>query len=465
MARRLLIAAAALLVGCEPSIPDGTLLCRVDDASEENCPEGFTCCPAPEREGYDGVCARVGCDGGVGPDGGMDAGGVDDGGRRDAGGTDAGTPDAGPPPVPVQVAAGGIHTCARWSDGRVFCWGNNEDGRLGNGTTDTGVGETRPVAVIGLPPDIEEVAAGGKHSCARSADAAWCWGDNQHGQLGDGSSSMLSDEPARVMLPAGLTLVSLGLGEDHACVVSSEGNVYCWGRNHRGQLGRMGSFDPSPVPSQVMGVSGAVQVVGGFAHTCARLTDGSVSCWGTNGNGELGRDTTSTSEPTPMLVMGIGGMSGPATRIAAGSFHTCAIVGAELRCWGDGGNGRLGDGMSADRLVPTPVVNLPGDPTLVGGGGTAILGHTCAAGPDLAVHCWGSRLSGQLGDGMWLTNAVEPVPTTPLPANPTALSAGGEHTCVIVNDRIYCWGKNGNGQLGDSTTSTSNTPVETDPPT
>ncbi len=461
MARRVLIGLTwVALVACEPSIPEATLLCRRAEATSlTNCPPGFFCCAAPEREGFDGVCHRGGCDGGTSMEdtdagAGVDAGfGASDGGAR----RDAGTADAGLSAIPTHVAAGAAHTCARWSDDRLFCWGSNVDGRLGNGEIRVAEPETAPVEVVNAPSGVEQLALGGSHSCARTADAVYCWGSNADGQLGDRTVRTFAERPSRAALPSALTPIALGAGQDHACAVVTGGAVFCWGRNHAGQLGQPLTVASSPTPLEVPGIDRAAEVVAGLAHTCVRRTDGAVWCWGRNVQRELGRSgfTDAFSE----LPASVNMLGGPASRLAAGARHTCAVVDDEVRCWGAGGNGQLGQGEERDAALPVTVMALPARPARLAGGGTATVGHTCAGGPGLAAHCWGARISGQLGDGMWLSNRSVAAPVSTLGAAPSDLTAGGEHTCAIVGGAVLCWGKNTDGQLGDGTTTTVNRPT------
>ncbi|MGE3629645.1 MAG: RCC1 domain-containing protein [Sandaracinaceae bacterium] len=464
MARQALIATTLLALGvvstaCEPHIPEGTLLCTVDDTRPESCPPGFHCCPAIERSGYDGVCIRGGsCDGGVAV---IDAGDWDAGVGRDAAnadaGDDAGSPDAGVPPAPIAVAAGAEHSCSLYDDGAVYCWGNGIDGRLGNDATPTSP-ETSPVAVVDLPPEIEEIGAGEVSTCARTSTHAYCWGDNSSGQLGR-TGMALSARPVEVALSlsAGVTIASLSVGDRHACVALSDGSVRCWGRNWDAQLGRTADFNANSDPLDVAGVTNAVVVACGTAFSCARIDDGTVSCWGKNDSGQLGRGIDSAQEPMPALVVGVGNADADATAIATGNRHACALVASGAVCWGANGSGQLGDGTLTTSNRAVMVMDLPSPPALLSAGGGAFGNHTCAGRPS-TLRCWGSRLSGQIGDGGSLINART---ATEVSASwiPSAVATGQHHTCAIGDGAVYCWGANGSGQLGDRTTTGRNRPV------
>jgi alpha-tubulin suppressor-like RCC1 family protein len=194
-----------------------------------------------------------------------------------------------------QVAAGDGHACACRNDGSVVCWGDNSQGQLGDGTTND---SSSPVPVEGLPAS-DLLAAGDMFACAVSRDEeVWCWGMNSAGQVGSGSTEWSVPVPERVV---GLEHVkALETGERHACAVTSDARVWCWGAGGFGQLGDSGSSDSSvPVMAAIEGQ--VIAVDPGFDHTCALLLDGSVWCWGYNVLGELGNGTTTNSSiPVPV---------------------------------------------------------------------------------------------------------------------------------------------------------------------
>jgi alpha-tubulin suppressor-like RCC1 family protein len=202
-----------------------------------------------------------------------------------------------------QVVASEIHTCALLTDHTVRCFGNNNAGSLGNGTT---MGGPTPVAATGLT-NATQLATSYVTTCAVTMDGrAYCWGSNARGQLGDGTT-MQRAAPVPLMLPPTETVAQLGMGMFHGCAATSSGAVYCWGANDGGQLGsNPGGCDASScdssVPIRVPGVDNAQQVVGGMAHTCVLRRDHSVVCWGANDHGQLG-DGTNTSRTTPAPVL------------------------------------------------------------------------------------------------------------------------------------------------------------------
>jgi len=399
-------------------------------------------------------------DGGVAVDSGLVDGGRMDGGPMDAGSSDAGG-DAGPPPMPLGVGCGADHSCTWTVDGRVFCWGSNTSGQIGNGSTRSTHGEVAPIEVTGLPGPVSAVVAGSAHTCALHGGSVSCWGDDSEGQIGDGGSETLHTSPTPVALPAGSTAVQISAGWQHSCAVLDDGTVVCWGSNASAQLGRTADSMPHSTPLAVTGLTDVAEVAAAGEHTCARHADGSVECWGKNNNGQLGRgSTTFTPRPTPAGVSGIDGTDGAAaSMLAAGYNHTCAAVGSELRCWGAGGNGQLGDGTIFSRSAPVSVMGLA-SPELLALGGKPSYGTSCAATSTEAL-CWGRGNVGQLGDGMNGTfhGATTAQPVMGLPEVPSSIAVGATHACAIASDTLYCWGAGDRGQLGNGFTSESDTPV------
>ncbi len=241
----------------------------------------------------------------------------------------------------------------------------------------------------------------------------------------------------------------LAAGGNHSCSVEG-GQVYCWGYNNSGQLGD-GTVGGVAGPRMVVGLIGAVEVVTGFGHTCARLDTGRVYCWGDNYYGTLG-DGTTTSSPTPVEVVGLTDAVG----LAAGRYHTCAWrATGQLVCWGDNRSGQLGDGTTTNRSMPT-AVSLPAAVLEATAGGQ----YTCARLETGRVYCWGENVSGQLGDGT-LFPSDTPREVAMLGDEALQIAAGVRSTCALTRPgRVYCWGENGSGQLGDGTTVARTVPVE-----
>jgi len=283
------------------------------------------------------------------------------------------------------VVMGNFHSCALTDLGEVLCWGNNGSGEVG---IDTSVWPLEPTVVPGLP-SVKQIAAGGDHTCAvTDADEVMCWGDNRFGQLGDGSTVSRFTPRLVPGLPSGVEDISAG--NRHTCAVTSAGGVFCWGENVHGQLGN-GTNVSSSDPVAIVDPGSEIRSLASAAlHTCALSVSGEVFCWGSNSYGQLG-DGTNISSSTPRLVVGLD----QASRIDAGTWFTCAqTTSGEIECWGDNSFGQLGDGSSSSRLTPGPVPGLAGVAGFVSGSH-----HNCAYNYTGEAFCWGYNASGGLGDG------------------------------------------------------------------
>ncbi len=385
-----------------------------------------------------GACDRaLGCVGDATDAGSGDAGMSDAG--SDASVSDAGV-DAGPPtPAFVEVAAGGDHTCARTAAGEVWCWGRNDQGQLGDGTT---APRSRPTPVVGLGA-ASALAVGGSHSCAIVAGAVWCWGDGEYGQIG----SAFDSGPREV---GSLTApTQIAAGDYHTCALVAGDAVRCWGRGDAGQLGNASTNLRQPSPSSFRAGSPVSALAVGHLHTCVVLRGGAARCAGHNFSGQLG-DGTNEAASTPVDVM----LPSDVGALGAGMGHTCAVRGGggNVSCWGENGSGELGDGTLVDSELPVTVVSLGAVLDLRVGSRFA-----CArTGGDLA--CWGRNDDGQLGDG---TSDDRSTPVAvPGTADLVQIAPGGSHACGRSADgRLRCWGDNAYGQLGDGTTTARSRPT------
>ncbi|HQR18044.1 MAG TPA: DUF4214 domain-containing protein [Gemmatimonadales bacterium] len=357
----------------------------------------------------------------------------------------------------VSIATGNRHNCALVQGGGVHCWGAGDYGQQGDSTNQD---HWTPTIVPGLESGIVAVGAGGDHACAILGGGAKCWGRNDNGQLGDGTLLQRNFPVGVVGFAAGGTAPpasgaaqSIAAGSVHACALGPAGDVRCWGDNSQGQLGD-GTLWSRTVPTAAAWLDqGVTALAAGYSHTCALLSGG-VKCWGENSQGAVG-DGTNLRREAPTDVQGLA--SGVAA-ISAGGYHTCALTQAGgVLCWGAGGAGQLGDGTWNDRFVPTAVPGLQGGVVAIAAANGGF--HTCALLATGAVRCWGENGNGQLGDGT-LAPSPSPVDVPGLPAQVDAITAGGGHNCVHTTPgALYCWGRNDWGQLGDGTSTNRTAPV------
>lgn len=386
------------------------------------------------------------------------------------------------------VAAGGFFTCAVRS-GQVSCWGRNNEGQLGNGDienicsvfvpgcppTPEPASQFTPSAPIADLSDVSAIAAGNEHACTVSLNGeVRCWGSNFFGQLGN------TDAPAQGQ-PTPVPVQSLGgpakdvaAGFFHTCALMTDNTVSCWGRNQHGQLGDHANQDqPGPVTvqtvsnGQITTLTNVTAIAAGGDHSCA-LAKGSgdvlgVYCWGDNTFGQIGDGSTADRNVARPVVSA--SMLQPIA-IATGDFHSCAITGANVVCWGQNSldgqpfAGQLGDGTHQDSSVPVLVTLLEGKhPTAIAAGGD----HSCAILPLGTVNCWGDNAQGDLGIGSF---TVPPSNTGGTPVvnlgGVTKIAAGAGHTCAISHQQgtLSCWGDNSQGgELGDGTLDNRAVPV------
>ena len=405
-----------------------------------------------------------------------------------------------------QITSIDTHTCALTAEGKAYCWGWNANGQLGNNST---TNSSTPVAVQ-MPAGVsfQSIAAGYFHTCALTTEGkAYCWGVNGYGQLGNNSTAD-SRIPVAVQMPAGVSFQSIAAGYYHTCAITTTGKAYCWGLNNQGRLGN-NSTTISRIPVAVQMPAGVSfqSITAGTAYTCALATTGHAYCWGANGYGQLGNNSTAGSR-IPVAVQMPAGVSFQS--IAADYYHTCAITTTgQAYCWGMNSYGQLGNNSTADSLTPLAVssagVNVPveqsasrlykwnnavqpGTPLaatnavatlpevgssfrirvgLTAAGNktlqsiTAGNEHTCAITNEGKAYCWGWNANGQLGNNSTAGSRI-PV-AVQMPAGVArfqSIAAGYAHTCALTNEgKAYCWGRNANGQLGNNSTTDSRIPV------
>ena len=243
-------------------------------------------------------------------------------------------------------------------------------------------------------------------------------------------------------------------GEYHTCALLSTGNITCWGDDYYGQLGNgagNGDIEAPPAPITLPGTATAIAITAGWYHTCALLNDGNITCWGEDSAGQLGNGVLAANIDTPPAAITLPN-SATATAIAAGGIHTCALLNdGNITCWGWDNRGQLGNGPGNENIdTPPAAITLPNSATAIAIAAGAY--HTCALLNDGNITCWGYDGNGQLGNGPGNDSIDTPPAAITLPnsATATAITAGADHTCALLNDgNITCWGRDCYGQLGN----------------
>lgn len=499
---------------------DGTTVLRAAPALVSGLPEGATAIAT----GRNFSCV-------VTTSGGVKCWGENEGNLGDGGYIDS--------PVPVDVAdlrggvraiaAGRSHACALTFAGGVKCWGKNDSGQIGDGTTIT---RTRPVEVSGLQRDVAFIAAGADRTCAvTTTQAVMCWGANNFGEVGDGTTTTrlapmrvaglvgvksvaLANQTTCALTTAGsvkcwggdnsaaqgngygessLTPVdvatltngisTIAAGANHFCAATVSGEVTCWGANYFGERGI--AINSNPFPAVVSQVVGATDTAPGGSHTCALLGTRGITCWGSNQSGQLGSDSAGFHN----VAERVAGLGGRAISVAAADDSSCALLASgDVQCWG------LTDGGAAARGSPEFVLGLGAGVTsivagglyacaIVANGGVRCWGEGdrlaveianlagirsiavnnqfgCAVTASRGVKCWGQNDYGNLGNGTTV-GSPSAVEVRGLDRGVDAVAAGYGHACALMSTgRVKCWGGNDNGQLGDGTTTRRLDPVD-----
>ncbi|MBJ7472610.1 MAG: hypothetical protein JHD16_14985, partial [Solirubrobacteraceae bacterium] len=349
------------------------------------------------------------------------------------------------PAATAKTVVTGSHTCVVATSGKVLCWGLNEDGQLGDGTTTK---QPRPVEVVGID-DATELVSGNRSTCALRADGTVsCWGDNDLGQLGDGTAI---DSPTPVTVAGLSNVVAISGDGGPLCALKGDGSVACWGYGMPGVFN--GMFQWSAAPVEVSAISGAVDLSVSGHEICA-IGRAATTCWtyypGSGSSGPYGGSSGSaTYSSTPVAVPNSGDIqqrSGTCSLLATG----------QIGCEGRNSDGELGNGIRGFYELPRGASVVKGitDARAVSG--------LCAVVPPGTVLCWGHPLYGGTING----GAPSPDPRTlpaPLPGltNVRSLSGARENGCADnTAGELFCWGSNTDGRLGNGTQVPSSSPVQ-----
>ena len=343
----------------------------------------------------------------------------------------------------AHIAAGDDHTCGIGTGGTLWCWGLNGSGELGTGSH---ASPDRPQQVMTPAPDgWVSVTAGGSQTCAiRTGGTLWCWGSNVFGELGIGNF-ISRIRPWQVTAPARGGWVSVTAGEFQTCATRSDGTAWCWGDDVYGELG-IGGGPGQDRPRQLTtpAPGGWVSVTAGGFQACGIRTGGTLWCWGANFAGELGiGDNTSQDLPQQVTTPAPGGWDSVTSR----GYETCATrTAGTVWCWGYNKYGELGLGGHTDQDRPRQVT-APAP----GGWASVRVGdfQACGIRTGGTLWCWGYNGNGQLGIGSHTDQDLPQQVTTPAPGGWADVTSGDEQTCATrTGGSLWCWGDNEFGQLG-----------------
>lgn len=380
-----------------------------------------------------------------------------------------------------QVECGEKFACVVLGNGSVQCWGDATYGQLGYGNAQTiGDGSSEmPSPFVSLGVGVSQISAGKEHTCVvTSTGGVKCWGRGDSGRLGYGNIFTIGDQTGEMPpddVNVGGAVKEVAAGGEFTCALLTNDTVRCWGRSQYGQLGQgntisVGDGSGEMPPSEVPLGGAASMLVAGEAHACVRVSS-NVRCWGYGAFGNLGNgQNVSIGDDVGEMPPADVPLGGPAKFLSAGTNHNCAIYGSNgaVKCWGSGAEGRLGSGSNSsigDVSGAIPDVNLGGSAKSVHCGES----HTCAILTNGSVRCWGRGVEGQLGyeNGINIgDNPGEmPPPDVKLTGNVSQLSLGSRFTCALFSDgSVRCWGLGASGQLGSGSTANIGTTPGDMPP-
>ncbi len=342
----------------------------------------------------------------------------------------------------------------RFVGNTLFGWGAGTSGELGDNTA---ASKSSPIQTIALGINWEQTSAGTGFSAAVKTDGTlWCWGVNTNGRLGDNTATSRSSPVQTVTFATNWKQVACG--DNHTAAVKTDGTLWLWGNNSNGHLGDNTTTSRSSPVQTIARENNWSQVscsnVTTNGHTAAIKTDGTLWTWGINGNGQLG-DNTRTSRSSPVQTIAFGTSW---KQVDCGNSFVAAIkTDGTLWCWGLGTSGQLGDNTVTSKSSPVQTVAGGTNWKQVSCGGT----HMAAIKTDGTLWSWGDGALGRLGDNT-ITSKSSPVQTIAYGTNWKQVSCGVGHTAAIKNDgTLWSWGIGTGGRLGDNTAASKSSPVQT----
>jgi len=372
-----------------------------------------------------------------------------------------------------QIVVNEQSTCAISRTGKVYCWGSDQFGQSGNGTAPSQLLPMEiDVSLLGITNSFKEIGSGLNYYCGiHESGKIYCWGNNQEGVMGNGTINNEYATPVEIDmsstgLPNDFKSLAVGLGiawngTEHVCAVHSTGQLFCWGDNEGGKLGtgnEVDSLTPIGVNSAQFSSSEIIAASAGHMHTCAIDSNHKLYCWGSNYWGTLGNgNTVDQFLPVEVDVSSLG-LTNNFKKVSAGAAHTCAIHDNDKAyCWGVGSLGMLGNGSNTNQSLPNEVGFVQSGYANAIKDISAGIDGTCAIDMNNKGFCWGTNEWGALGIGIMgnIYNLPQPIEDQP-PEYATfkqLSTAHGRHTCGIgTNGKAYCWVYATAGQLGNGTT-------------
>lgn len=335
--------------------------------------------------------------------------------------------------LPGSFVGGGYHTCGLTAAGAAYCWGFNAYGQLGNGSIAPATGA---VAVTG-GLTFQSLSAGGQHTCGLTTDGElYCWGWNASGQLGDGTEGY---RPSPTLVVGGNVFSQVAAAWNHTCALTTAGEAYCWGQNNIGQVGDSTTTQRND-PTRVVGGHTFNSVIARYGHSCGLTPSGAAYCWGRNQWGAIGDGTqTFRTGPVPMR----GGLT--FTSMSLGWDHSCGLTAdGRAHCLGRNQYGQLADGTDRQHL----------DFIDLGGGHSwskiwSGFYHLCGVTQGGTGYCWARNNLSEVGDGTLIDRRI-PIDIS-AGRSIAAFTLGYTHTCALLTSgAIHCWGVVTNGLLGDA---------------
>jgi len=348
----------------------------------------------------------------------------------------------------TSIALGSGLSCGVTTSHAAYCWGKNESGQGGNGST---ISSGLPT-LVSLTDQIVAVSAAEASVCAlTTTGSVSCWGVVPDGQAAPTTRAT----PSRVVSP--VQFVSLTVGGAFACGLDKDGLAYCWGANGFGQLG-IGDTLPRSAPVAVVNRLKFTSLSAGYAHVCGTIAGGTTYCWGDNSFLESGistRGVTKLLQPTPIET------TVPMTSVTAGTTFSCAIAqGGLAYCWGGNFAAQLGDGTQKSRATPAPVAGGLHFTALAATRSNSFAAHACGITTGRVTYCWGANSQGETGgpaETTCISASIAAVCNT-LPVvvrtlgSTLAVDVGTAHSCAITAaGSMACWGDNSFGEIGDGT--------------